>query len=56
MSLKYGCYQSETNEVGQQVAGCCPACFALFTTLVECEKFMLLQNGQQVLFLLGEGE
>ena len=44
MSLKNGCYQSKAYKVGQEIARRLPACLASFTTLIESEKFVLLQD------------
>ena len=56
MSLKNGRYQSEPDEIGQQVAHGRTARPAILAALVQREAILLLQYIQQVLFLLRKGQ
>ena len=56
MSLKNGRYQSEPDEIGQQVAHGRTASLAVLAALVQREAILLFQHIQQVLFLLRKGQ
>ena len=56
MSLKNGRYQSEPDEIGQQVAHGRTAGPAILAALVQREAILLFQYIQQVLFLLRKGQ